>query len=57
MREHIESKKLEVEVRFLAGLTELGTELWDIVRGFATRSKPGGSNVAKLKIMHWLFES
>ena len=57
MREHIESKKLEVVVRFLAGLTELGTELWDVVRGFATRSKPGDSNVVKLKIMHWLFES
>ena len=57
MREHSKGKKLEVVVRFLAGLTELGTELWDVVRGFATRSKPGDSNVVNLKIMHWLFES
>ena len=47
MREHIESEKLEVVVRFLAGLTELGRDLWDVVRGFAIR----------LEIFHWLFES
>ena len=47
MREHIESEKLEVVVRFLAGLSELGSDLWDVVRGFAIR----------LEIFHWLFES
>ena len=69
MREHIESerkwvafmresKKLEVVVRFLAGLTELGrdlwdnelgTELWKVVRGFAF----GDKHI----IFHLLFES
>ena len=52
MMEHIESEKSGVVVRFLAGLTELGTELWDVVRGFAHKG-----NSIKLKILHWLFES
>ena len=43
MREHIESKKLEVVVRFLAGLSEFGRSLCDIVRRFATMTKPAGS--------------
>ena len=49
MREH---KKLEVVVRFLAGLSELGRDLWDVVRGFASKG-----NSIKLKTLHWLFES
>ena len=61
MREHIESelpfmrehKKLEVVVRFLAGLTELGRDLWDIVREFACDDQ---HNI-RLEILHWLFES
>ena len=64
MREHIEyeqkwlpfkreSKKLEVVVRFLAGLTELGRDLWDVVRGFASE----GKHNIRLEILHWLFES
>ena len=63
MREHIESKKLEVVGRFLAGLNELGRDLWDIVRGFASKDKPSHSfiqevtNFIKLEILHWLFES
>jgi len=38
MEEHIEDEKLEVVVRFLAGfsLSELGQDLWDVVRGFAS---------------------
>ena len=57
------SKKLEVVVRFLAGLSGLGRDLWDIVRGFASENKPIASflkektNFIKLKILHWLFES
>ena len=35
MREHIESKKMDVVVRFLAVLSELGRDLWDVVRRFA----------------------
>ena len=53
MREHIESKKLEVVVRFLAGLTELGRDLWDVVREFAC----DGQHNIRLEILHWLFES
>ena len=53
MREHIESEKLEVVVRFLAGLTELGRDLWDVVREFACDYK---HNI-RLEILHWLFES
>ena len=49
MREHIESKKLEVVVRFLAGLTELGRELWDVVRGFANEARTYGSFLGKKK--------
>ena len=52
MRELIESKMLEVVVRFLAGLSELGTELWDDVREFAFYD-----NSIRLEILHWLFES
>ena len=53
MREHIESEKLEVVVRFLAGLTELGRNLWDVVREFACDDK---HNI-RLEILHWHFES
>ena len=52
MREHSESEKLEVVGRFLAGLTELGRDLCDVVRGFASED-----NSIKLKVLHWLFES
>ena len=53
----------EVVVRFLAGLTELGRDLWDVVRGFAFEDIPSSSflseerNIIKLKIFHCLFES
>ena len=47
------SKKLEVVVRFLAGLTELGSDLWDVVREFASNK----SKEVELEILHWLFES
>ena len=75
MREHIGSehtqealmgkKKLEVVVRFLAGLTELGRDLWDVVRQFACEDKCNVStrflstegNFIKLEILHLLFES
>ena len=73
MREHIESKKvsfmreskkLEVVVRFLAGLTELGRDLWDVVRGFASYDGlmydsyiNNETNFIKLEVLHWLFES
>ena len=50
MREHIETRKLEVVVRFVAGLSELGRDLWDVVRGFAREN-----NLFKLEIL--LFES
>ena len=46
----------EVVVRFLAGLTELGTKLWDVVREFAFEAKKE-TNFIKLRILHWLFES
>ena len=67
MREHIESKKLEVVVRFLAGFNELGRDFWDVVREFASEGKPHPglsysvfeeeTNFIKLTILHWLFES
>ena len=61
MKEHIESANLQVVSRFLAGLSELGSELWDVVRGFASNYKPHGSllqeETIKLEILHWLFES
>ena len=53
MREHIESKKLEVAVRFLAGLNELGRDMWDVVREFACDDQ----HPVRLEILHWLFES
>ena len=59
MRIYIESKKLEVVVRFLAGLTELGRDLWDVVRGFAGGTSLLGekeAKVIKLEILHWLFD-
>ena len=59
MREHTQSENLHVVSRFLAGLSELRSDLWDVVRGFA--SKPHGSlleeETIKLEILHWLFES
>ena len=63
MREHTKSKKLEVVVRFLAGLSELGRDLWDVVRGFAGvdeqsySSRKEETDFIKLEILHWLFES
>ena len=65
MREHIESEKLEVVVRFLAGLSQLGRDLWDVVRGFASTAKPSEPcrwlkeeiSFIKLQVLHWLFES
>ena len=61
MKENIDSKRLKVEGRFLAGLSELGTELWEVVRGFASEAKSYGSFLGqkkiKLQILHWLFES
>ena len=53
MRESVESKKLEVVVRFLAGLSGLGRDLWDVVRGFACHDQ---HNI-RLEILHWFFES
>ena len=55
MRENVESKKLEVVVRFLAGLTELGRDLWDIVREFACHDDD--QHNIRLEILHWFFES
>ena len=65
MRENFESKKLEVVMRFLAGLSDLGGDLWDVVRGFSSKDKPNDvmswlwqeTNFIKLKVLHWLFES
>ena len=57
IKEHIESKKLEVVVRFVAGLSELGTDLWDVVRQFAFTDLLQGSRYIKHKILHCLFES
>ena len=63
MREHSESTKMEVVVRFLSGLSKLGTDLWNVVREFASEAKPRGlllweeRKIFKLKILHWLFES
>ena len=50
MSEHIESEKLEVVVRFAAGLSELGRELWDAVKG-----NPH-CNI-RTEVLHMLFES
>ena len=57
MKEHINNKKLGVVVRFLAGfsLSELGQDLWDVVRGQHVLS--GEKKSVKLQILHWLFES
>ena len=55
MREHIESEKLEVVVRFLAGLTELGRDLWDVMRGFVSAARP--CDFIKPEILYCLFES
>ena len=56
MRKHIESKKLEAVVRFLAGLSELGRDLWDVVRGFTSEARSEVWDFIKLKILHCLFE-
>ena len=45
--------EMEVVVRFLAGLTELGRDLWDVVRGFAIEN----DNFIIVEILHLLFES
>ena len=55
MREHIESKKLKVVVRFLAGLTELGREFWDSMREFECKART--HDLIKPEILHCLFES
>ena len=63
MRDNIKSKKLKVVVRFLAGLTELGRDLWDVVRQFASEDKHDTEffskedKFIKLEILHLLFES
>ena len=67
MKEHIANKKLEVVLRFLAGfsLSELGQDLWEVVRGFASEDIPsyswlsafGEAKSVKLQVLHWLFES
>ena len=62
MREHIESKKLKLVVRFLAGLSELGRDSWNVVRGFPSEVLEHSfikeeSKFIKLGILHWLFES
>ena len=66
MKEYIANKKLEVVLRFLAGfsLSELGQDLWDAVRGFASQTVRFGSlkvfvetKPLELQILHWLFES
>ena len=65
MREHIGNEKLKVVVRFLAGLTELGRDLWDVVRGFACKDKldinttflSEEESFIKFEILHLLFES
>ena len=63
MRKHSESEKFVVVVRFLAGLTELGRDLWDVVKGFASEARPFDSmfedeiNFIKVGILHLLFES
>ena len=57
-------RKLEVVLRFLAGLSNLGRDLWDVVRGFASEDKPKHlrsrleeeTNFIKLDILHLLFE-
>ena len=58
---HMETKKSDVVVKFLAGLSELGGDLWNVVRGFATMAKPSRlweeANLIELEILHWLFES
>ena len=58
----VEPKKLEVVMRFLAGLSELGSDLWDVVREFAreaTLKNFLGEKVkfVRLTVLHWLFES
>ena len=71
MGQGVKSKKFDVVVRFLAGLTELGRDLWDVVREFASEVKPHRfaitymydsvlekeTNFIKLEILHMLFES
>ena len=56
--------EMEVVVRFLAGLTELGRDLWDVVRGFASEDELyinttflSEESFIKLEILHLLFES
>jgi len=67
MEEHIATRRLEVVVRFLAGfsLSELGQELWEVVREFASEELLissrevvcGETKSVKLQMLHWLFES
>ena len=60
-----EISDMEVVVRFLAGLTELGKDLWDVVREFASKDQHDidatflsiEGNFIKLEILHLLFES
>ena len=58
MRKYIETKELEVVVRFLAGLSGLGK---DVVKGFASETGPYVSELWEkanfTEILHWLFES
>ena len=63
MRENTENKKLEVVVRFLAGLSELGKDLWDVVKDLASKDRlhdlyiEGETTFIQLEFLHWLFES
>ena len=59
------NNKFKVVVRFLAGLSKLGTELWDVVKQFASKDNflintkflSKEENFIKLEILHLLFES
>ena len=61
-----EISDMKVVVRFLAGLTELGRDVWDVVSEFACEDKqmqysykciPNEESFIKLEILHLLFES
>ena len=63
MRKQIERDELEVVVRFVAGLSNLGRDSWKVVRGFANKDGREDSfiheekNFIIIEILHWLFES
>ena len=49
--------ELKVVVRFLAGLTELGRDLWNILREFASEHKHNIERFIEVEFLHLLFES